>query len=54
MKTDVNRMDSFQDALLDQLLRMAFEYGEEKEVEAIISEGARSLTREEEARARKA
>ena len=54
MKTDVNRMDSFQDALLDQLLRMAFEYGEEKEIEAVIAEGARSLTQDEEARAKKA
>ena len=54
MKTDVKRMDSFQDALLDQLLRMAFEYGEEKEIEAIISEEARSLTQDEETRAKKA
>lgn len=54
MKTEENRMDSFQDALLDQLLRLAFEYGEEKEVEAIIAEGARALTRDEEERAKKA
>ena len=54
MKTEANRMDSFQDALLDQLLRMAFEYGEEKEIEAIISEEARSLTQDEEAHAKKA
>ena len=53
MKTEENRMDSFQDALLDQLLHLAFQYGEEKEVEAIIREGARALTQDEEARAKK-
>ena len=54
MKTEANRMDSFQDALLDQLLRLAFEYGEEKEIEAMLAEEARALTEDEEARARKA
>ena len=54
MKTAANRMDDFQDALLDQLLRIAFEYSEHKEIEAIISEEVRSLTQDEEARAKKA
>lgn len=51
MKTDNHSMDSMQDALLDQLLRLALAYGEEKEIDAIIAEGERPLTQEEEARA---
>lgn len=54
MKAEVDRMDGFQDAVLDQLLRLAFEYGTEKEIDAILAAGERALTPEEEARARQA